>query len=347
MIRKQSVWIHALVATATFSLIFANSAASAQDFCVPSTVSKEAASALKAFSRNERNNPLPEPTDADGWRKAQARIEKDFAGASESVKKQYQPRIEERELGGVTVLDIKPKSWNQDDRVLVYTHGGAYTLFSARSTLNSAVPVANDTGLRVVSVDYTVAPHAKWNEITDQVIEVIKALILEGHSLDKIAIYGDSAGGGLASGVVLKMRNQGLGMPGAVVLWSPWSDITDKGDSYKTLAEADPVLYYPDNLKNCADAYAAPKDQKNPYVSPVYGDYSKGYPPTLIQVGTKEIFLSNAVRQYQALDTAGIPVKLDPYEGMYHVFQAFNWNLPESILARKKMKTFIDDALKK
>ncbi len=136
-------------------------------------------------------------------------------------------------------------------------------------------------------------------------------------------------------------------MPGAVVLWSPWTDITDTGDSYATLADADPVLYYPGNLKNCADAYAAPKDQKNPYVSPVYGDYSKGFPPTLIQVGTKEIFLSNAVRLYQALDNADVSVKLDPYEGMYHVFQAFNWNLPESQLARKKVSAFLDQHLVK
>ena len=102
---------------------------------------------------------------------------------------------------------------------------------------------------------------------------------------------------------------------------------------------------FPGNLKNCADAYAVRKDQKNSYVSPVYGDYSKGYPPTLIQCGTKEIFLSNAVRHYQALDNAGISVKLDPYEGMYHVFQAFNWNLPESKLARKKVAAFLDQHL--
>jgi acetyl esterase/lipase len=143
------------------------------------------------------------------------------------------------------------------------------------------------------------------------------------------------------------MRDRGMGMPAAVVLWSPWSDITNTGDTYATLADADPVLRYPGNLKNCADAYAEPKDQKNPYVSPVYGDYSKGFPPTLIQVGTKEIFLSNAVRLYQALDNADVSVKLDPYEGMYHVFQAFNWNLPESQLARKKVSAFLDQHLAK
>jgi acetyl esterase/lipase len=143
------------------------------------------------------------------------------------------------------------------------------------------------------------------------------------------------------------MRDQGLGMPAAVVLWSPWSDITDAGDTYATLQDADPLLFYPGNLQHCAAAYAEPKDQKHPYVSPVYGDYAKGFPPTLIQAGTKEIFLSNAVRHYQALDQAGIPVKLDLYEGMWHIFQVFHHDLPESKLARKKVRAFLEERLGK
>ena len=323
-------------------------AATAQEdhFRAPTTISPEARQAVGAFSRKSRDNPLPKPGDIEGWKKAQAGIEPAFAPASAEVVKQYRPTIESRMLGGVPVLDIKPKNWKENTRVLVYTHGGAYTLCSAKSTLNSAVPVANDTRLRVISVDYTVAPHAKWNQIIDQVVAVITALVKEGHELDSIAIYGESAGGGLAAGTVLKMRDAGLGMPVAVVLWSPWSDITETGDSYDTLKDADPVLRYADNLKNCADAYADPSEQKNPYVSPIYADYTKGFPPTLIQCGTKEIFLSNCVRHYQRLDRAGISVKFDPYEGMYHVFQAFNWNLPESNLARTKMKTFLAEHLR-
>jgi len=82
-------------------------------------------------------------------------------------------------------------------------------------------------------------------------------------------------------------------------------------------------LVYEYSLKHAADAYADPEDQKRPYVSPDYGDYAHGFPPTLIQVGTTEIFLSNAIRHDQTLADAGVPVKSDPYEGMWHVFQAF------------------------
>lgn len=312
-----------------------------QDFVAPSTISPEAQKALAEFSRSAATAPLPVPDDLAAWKEVQATIEKKRAAANTAVVKKYQPQITERKLGGVPVLDIKPKAWKESRQVLVYTHGGAYTMYSARSRLMSAVPMANDTGFRVISVDYTLAPKGKWQVVTDQVVAVIQALIKEGHSLKDIAVYGESAGGGLAAGIVLKMRDKGLGMPAAVVLWSPWSDITETGDTYATLQQADPLLYYPNNLKHCADAYAAPADQKHPYVSPVYGDYSKGFPPTLIQAGTKEIFLSNAVRHYQALDSAGIPAKLDLYEGMWHIFQVFNYGLPESKLARKKVKAFL------
>ena len=145
----------------------------------------------------------------------------------------------------------------------------------------------------------------------------------------------------MAPGVTLKMRDQKLGMPAAVVLWSPWSDITETGDTYVTLKHAEPTYLYDKILKPSADAYADPKDQKNSYVSPVYADYSQGFPPTLIQGGTKEIFLSNFVRQYQALDIAGRTVKLDLYEGLPHVFQGQLPDAPESRLAMKKMREFL------
>ncbi len=96
-----------------------------------------------------------------------------------------------------------------------------------------------------------------------------------------------------------------------------------------------------------ADAYADPKDQKHPYVSPVYGDFKKGFPPTLIYGGAREIFLSNFVRLYQALDTAGQTVKLDIYEGMPHVFQIRLPQSPESVAAMKKMDAFLVKHLKK
>ncbi len=126
-----------------------------------------------------------------------------------------------------------------------------------------------------------------------------------------------------------------------LVARSPWADITETGDSYFTLRRADPLLDYKALLKKAADAYADPKDQKNPYVSPVYGDYSKGFPPTLIQGGTKEIFLSDFVREYRAIDSAGGTAVLDIYEGMPHVFQGIVFGTPETEQSMVKMKKFL------
>jgi acetyl esterase/lipase len=308
---------------------------------VPDTVSREFQEHLRKLPDPALRPSWPTPDDIDGWKRFYQAREKNLEPMVERTLKEHQPTLTQRKLGGVPVLDIKPKGWTETRKELVYVHGGAYTMGSARSSLTKIVPAATATGYRIISVDYTVAPRVKWQQITDEVIAVVQALIQEGHTLKDIGMFGDSAGGGLAPGVVLKMRDQKLGMPAAVVVWSPWSDITDTGDTYMTLKHAEPTYLYDTILKPAAAAYADPKDQKHPYVSPVYGDYTKGFPPTLIQGGTKEIFLSNFVRQYQALDAAGQTVKLDIYEGMPHGFQGQLPDAPESKLALKKMREFL------
>jgi epsilon-lactone hydrolase len=146
--------------------------------------------------------------------------------------------------------------------------------------------------------------------------------------------------------VILKMRDQGWALPAAAVLVSPEVDLTPVGDTYFTLRDADPLLVYERHLERAAAAYAGPGDQKAPYASPVYGDFSKGFPATLIQGGTKEILLSGFLRLYQALDAAGRDVKLDLYEGMVHNFPLLIPDSPEGKLARKKMKQFVRFHLK-
>lgn len=306
----------------------------------PSTISPEWGPFLKRKGKG-RQSKVPAPDDVEAWKKMQAAGAKPGEDAAGAIAKAFDVKVTEAKLGGVPVLHVTPARRADDKKIVVYTHGGAYVLFSARSTLNSAALFARATGLKVISIDYTLAPHSKWRQTTDEVVAVFRALLKQGYKMKDIAIYGDSAGGGLAAGSVLKMRDLGMGMPGAVVLWSPWADITETGDTYATLRDAEPTYTYKDVLGPSALAYADTKDQKNPYVSPVYGDFSRGFPPTLIQGGTKEIFLSNFVRLYQALDTAGATVKLDLYEGMPHVFQPQLPNSPESRAAMAKVGAFL------
>jgi monoterpene epsilon-lactone hydrolase len=312
---------------------------------VPDTVSPEWQERLQRFPDPSCRPAWPAPDDVQGWRTLQQAQEAARMPAADAALARYQPTIEATEIGGVPVLDVRPREWRDDGKVLVYAHGGGYVFFSSRSALNAIAPLADLTGLRVVSVDYTLAPVGKWDHVTDQVAAVLRGLTNAGYRPQDIAIYGDSAGGALAAGAVLKLRDRGLAMPAAVVTWSPAADITDRGDTHATLKHADPTVVHEKYGRNASAAYADPSEQRNPYVSPVYADFSGGFPPTLIQGGTKEVLLSSFVRLYRALDMAGVPVTLDLYEGMPHVFQHVLPDGPESRIALDKTRKFLDTHL--
>jgi len=162
---------------------------------IPDTISEEAQAVLRVLPDPSLQPELPAPGDIKAWRAAQQEREAFSLKRQKPVVDSLQPAVTEMELGGVPVLEIKPRNWKNNGKVLVYTHGGAYTMFSAKSTLGSSALTADATGLRVISVDYTLAPHAKWQQVTDQVISVFEALRKQGYAMQDIAIYGDSAGG--------------------------------------------------------------------------------------------------------------------------------------------------------
>jgi acetyl esterase/lipase len=312
---------------------------------IPETVSPDAQAFLRTVKDPHLVPRFPDPTDLAGWEKVREFAEADGKAKSAPLLQRYEHTVTEAKLGGVPVLDVRPENWKDNGKLTVYTHGGAHVMYSAASMVGRAVVFAHETGLRVISVDYTVAPLAKYNQMSDEVIAVISALTKSGQRLQDTVVFGDSSGGGLAAAVVLKMRDQGLGMPAAAVLVSPWLDVTPSGDTETTLHDADPNQLYEKHQVYAAAAFADPKDQKDPYASPVYGDFSKGFPPTLIQGGLKEVLLSGFVRMYQALDVAGVPVKLDLYEGMIHNFPDRIPDAPEAILARQKVRTFVHQYL--
>ncbi len=311
------------------------------EFHVPKTISEEAQEMMKLRKRSNRNTAQTPKADAPHkeWKKFQIFIDSLVFSGLNPIKEFYKSKIDTITIGGIRAIDIKPKNYKKSDKVIVYIHGGAYVVLSADMTLASMLPLAEISGLRIIAIDYTLAPQAKFQQITDEVVQFYKGLLQE-YDAQNIAFYGDSAGGGLSAGSILKMRDLRIEMPAVLVLWSPWSDIDKVGDTYFTLADNDPSLIHPNFLENTALAYAPKNEFKNPYVSPVYGDFSKGFPPTLIQVGSKEIFLSNAIRMYRVLDDANIETKLDVYEGMWHVWQG-HYLLPESKKAVENTKKFM------
>lgn len=311
---------------------------------VPTTISPQAQEAMRklnAMDWEARRAPAPDDL-ADWTRRRDAQLAQQI-GPGEQVAAREQVSLTDITLGGVPVLQIGPKAVADPRRVIVYTHGGAYTMSSARGRLLAMPSLANATGMRVFSVDYTTAPAGDWQTIQSQVLAVFRALGEQGHAPKDIAVIGDSAGGGLAACTVLKLRDDGLGMPGAVVLWSPWADLSNDGDTAVTLRDADPILNYDYLLKNSAQAFTRGLDLRDPRVSPVYADFDKGFPPTLIQEGTRTIFLSTSVRLHRKLDEAGQKPVIDMYEGMPHVFQ--DLPIPEAATAIRRSAEFIRSRL--
>lgn len=318
-----------------------------QRFHLPSTISNEAKAVLNGWTLEGRNEGahLPKGNDPiEVWAKKQMEFEAAAAVHMPKLLEIYQPTLDTIFMGGVRAIDIRPKNYQESDQVVIYIHGGAFAFYSADVTLAASVPLAHISGLRIISIDYTLAPQAKFNQISDEVITFYQALLKKCQA-GNIVMYGDSAGAAIAVSSILKMRDMEISLPGALVLWSGWFDIDDIGDTYFTSKNNDPNLVYDDFLENCAEAYAPKSEWKNPYVSPVYGNYSEEFPPTMIQVGTKELFLSNSIRMYRTLKENNKEVELDVYEGMWHLWQGY-YHIPESKMAIENTKKFIFKHLK-
>lgn len=202
------------------------------------------------------------------------------------------------------------------------------------------------TGLRVISVDYTTAPFAKWKQIQEQVLSVFDALLDQGFSMKDIALYGDSIGGGLTASTVLNLRDRGKGMPAAVVLMSPSADTTNAGDTMHTLENTDPSLHYDPLLKSSAVAFADGLDLTGPRCRRCMAISPKGFSPARIDHGRHEVHLPQ--HQCSVVPSVGgcrQNAKLDVYEGMRYVFQTSP--APETEVSLKKISASLHHHLEK
>ena len=352
MLKKWLIGLASLAAIPTLANAQqATQAAAVDRFVVPPTVSPEASAALtavytslKTYFAKAAQLHRPRPASVEEWDAQNAPREAAMLARTANLLKRVGVVAEKDTIGGVSVVRLRRVDRRPSERILIYLHGGGYVSYSAQSDITVAALVAAESGDEVISVDYTLAPRGTWQTVTDQFLAVWRALLAKGRTSRTMGLFGASAGGGLAAASVLKMRDQNLPLPAALYLISPWTDITPTGDTIATLAAADPILSS-ETLGWGADAYAAPADQKNPYVSPVYGDYTKPFPPTLIQVGTREILLSDAVREYQAIRSGNHEAVLDVYEGMPHVWQALMSTIPETRISITRAVSFLHSHL--
>lgn len=207
------------------------------------------------------------------------------------------------------------------DRVVLYLHGGGYTIGSIKSHRYLMQNVSRAAGARTLGLDYRLAPEHPFPAALEDVTKAYQWLLAQGFAASKIAIAGDSAGGGLTLATLVNLRDQGLPLPAAGVLISPWTDLTGTADSVKTRAASDPMVK-PDGLYGLAGRYLNGVDARNPLASPVFADM-RGLPPLLIHVGGREILYDDAVTVAQRALRAGVEVQLVDEPALFHVWHAF------------------------
>jgi monoterpene epsilon-lactone hydrolase len=231
------------------------------------------------------------------------------------------------ELGGVptaeiTVDGIEPR------HVVLYFHGGVYVMGDASLAAGLASQVGRRTQAKVISVDYRLAPEHPYPAAVDDALAAYEALLDNGTAPTDIAFAGESAGGGLAIATLVNARDHGLPLPVAAFVMSPYADLTLAGATIDTRGEVDPLLSR-EALEARVPDYTAGQDAALGLISPIFADLS-GLPPLIIQAGTHEVLLDDAIRLAQRAVAADVEVTLDITPGVPHVFQAYGPLLDEA-----------------
>ena len=233
-------------------------------------------------------------------------------------------------LGGVptaeiTVDGIEPR------HVVLYFHGGVYVMGDAFLAADLASQVGRRTHAKAISVDYRLAPEHPYPAAVDDALAAYEALLQNGIAPSDIVLAGESAGGALAVATLVNARDHGLPLPAAAFVMSPYADLTLAGATMETRREVDPLISR-EALQARIPDYTAGQDAALGLISPIFADLS-GLPPLIIQAGTHEVLLDDAIRLAQQAASADVEVTLDITPGVPHVFQAYHGILDEGAAA--------------
>lgn len=249
-------------------------------------------------------------------------------------------RRREVDAGGVKAECITtPRSRN--DLYILYLHGGCYILGSPDLYRDLTWRLAERCRARVLCVDYRLAPEHPFPAALDDAARAYRWLLSQGADARKIVLMGDSAGGGLAIASMLRLRNEGVELPAAAVVVSPWTDLALTGQSFWENAPLDPMVAV-ELAPRVVDLCLAGADPRNPYASPLYGDLH-GLPPTLILVGTDDVLRDDGVRMAMRMSEAGCRVEIEVWSRMWHVWHMFARILPEAAAAIERIASFVSD----
>ncbi len=240
-------------------------------------------------------------------------------------------------VGGIPAIVATPTEVHPDRHIL-YIHGGGYVVGSPKSHIAMCARLAKRAAATVTVIDYRLAPEHVYPAAVDDCVAAYRAIIADVDP-SLVTIAGDSAGGGATLATLGALEAAGDPMPGAVYVLSPWTDLTASGESVVTRAPFDP-MFDGDGLIEAATTYAGDTPLDHPGVSPLFADPT-GYPPTLIQTGMDEILLSDSTRLAERYEAAGVEVRLDLRDDLWHVYPILAGYMPEATDALVRAAVFI------
>ena len=245
-------------------------------------------------------------------------------------------------LGGIPTAEITVAGVAAR-HVVLYFHGGVYVIGDAFLAAELASQIGRRTDAKVISVDYRLAPEHPYPAAVEDALAAYEGLLQSGIAPSDVVFAGESAGGGLAVATMVNAREHGLPLPAAAYAMSPYVDLTLAGATIETRSQVDPLLSR-ELLQARVPDYTAGQDPALPLISPIFADLS-GLPPLLIQAGTHEVLLDDAVRLAQQAVIADVEVTLDITPGVPHVFQAYHAFLDEATAALDRAGQFLSTQL--
>jgi monoterpene epsilon-lactone hydrolase len=277
------------------------------------------------------------------WKELIAKVAAPAKTLLPAMREKLGVRIEQATMAGVNVFILTPETIapENQNRVFLHFHGGAYVLQPGEPGTREGTLMAGFGHVKVISVDYRTSSDAPYPAALDDCVAVYREL-LKTVSPQNIAVFGTSTGGGLTMALVLRAKEEGLPLPAAIAPGSPWSDLTKTGDTFYSHNLVDNFqVSYDGYLKDAAYLYANGRDLKDPMLSPIYGDLH-GFPPTILTSGTRDLFLSLTVRTHRKLRRSGVEAELQVFEGLSHAQYSINPNAPETREAFEEIGAFFD-----
>ncbi|MCM3882969.1 alpha/beta hydrolase [Frankia sp. R82] len=297
---------------------------------VPQSVSEQA---RKFLAMPPVRQNMPALDDTPGWERMVEQTDQlllqRFLGVELPVES------EETEIDGVHTYVLRTQGLPDDAPVYLSLHGGALILGGGEVCRLMGSITAMTSAMITWAVDYRMPPRHPFPAALDDCVTAYRALLKERDPRD-IVVGGGSAGGNLAAALLLRAKEEGLPMPSALVLITPEVDLTESGDSFHTNRDFDNIAA---SLMEVNQLYANGHDLAHPHLSPLFGDLA-GFPPTFLQTGTRDLFLSNTVRMHRRLRAAGIQAELHVFEAMPH--GGFGGATPEDLELHAELRRFLD-----